>query len=291
MISYLNKKLVYLNIMNNLIIKYNEFYKDNNFNLLPTVWDSNTNYIKQSFNMSFRGDNAYVWQCQLGDDKNIYTEYYKIIKQIDTDCFLEKTKEDSSYGCISFEIENIKISRDLLDSILEIYYLKNIFPNLEKMNLLEIGAGYGRLCKRFLDCFPNSKYFITDAIPQSTFFSKIYLGKTNEDKIINLFDIENRIKELNIDIAINIHSFPECNIMDIEWWVKLLYTNKVKYIFYVPNNPNSNPEYMPSGNNDSIYDVYIKYGYKVKDFKNLFTELNIKYSYIVPFFILENSMF
>lgn len=276
--------------MEKLIIEYNEFFLKNNFNVSPTVWN-NSNYITQSFNMNFRGENAYVWQCMLGDDKNIYTEYYKIIKQIDTDSFLQKTKEDGSYGCISFEIDNIKISRDLLDSILEIYYIKSVFPDLEKLNLLEIGAGYGRLCKRFIDCFPNSKYFITDAIPQSTFFSKIYLGNKNEDNVINLFDIERRIKELNIDIAINIHSFPECNITDIEWWVKLLYTNKIKYIFYVPNNPNSTSEYMPSNSNDSIYDIYIKYGYKVKDFKNLYNELNIKYSYIVPFFILENNLF
>ena len=277
--------------MENLIIKYNQFYKDNNFNVLPPVWISHANYIRNIFAMNFRGDNAYVWQCRLGDDKKIYTEYYKKIKQIDKDSLLQKTKEDGSYGCISFDIENIKISRDLLDSILEIYYLKSVFPNLDKMNLLEIGAGYGRLCKRFLDCFPNSNYFITDAIAQSTYFSKIYLGKKNEDKIINLFDVENKIKNLNIDIAVNIHSFPECNIADTEWWVKLLHTNKIKYIFYVPNNPKSNSEYMPSNNNDSIYDIYIKYGYKVKDFKNLFNELNIKYSYIVPFFILENNSF
>jgi hypothetical protein len=37
--------------------------------------------------------------------------------------------------------------------------------------------------------------------------------------------------------------------------------------------------------------IYTKYGYKVKDFKNIFNVLNIKYSYIVQFFILENNTF
>jgi hypothetical protein len=46
-------------------------------------------------------------------------------------------------------------------------------------------------------------------------------------------------------------------INDVEWWVKLIYTNKIKYIFYVPNNPNSNPEYMPDNRGDSILDIYI----------------------------------
>jgi hypothetical protein len=275
--------------MEDLKILYKQFYKENNFNISPTVWDCETNYIKQSFDMNFRGENAYVWQCQLGDDENIYIEYYKKIKQIDKENLLSRTKEDGSYGCICFEVDNIKISRDLLDSILEIYYLKSVFPNLEKMNLLEIGAGYGRLCKRYLDCFPESTYCITDAIAESTYLSKIYLGKDHADKVINLFDIENVLKDLKIDIAINIHSFPECNIHDIEWWVKLLHDNNVKYIFYIPNNPNSNPVYMPTNNGYSILDIYNKYGYILKDYKNFFNELDIKYSYICPFFILENK--
>jgi putative sugar O-methyltransferase len=271
--------------------RYNQFYKENNFNISPTTWNNNSSYIQNSFNMNFRGDNAYVWQCKLGDNFNTYIEYYKILKKIDKDNLFAKTKEDGSYGCISFEIDNIQISRDLLDSILEIYFLQSIFPNLHQMNILEIGAGYGRLCKRFTDCFPSSKYFITDAIPESTYFSKIYLGKENENRVINLFDIENKINSGTINLAINIHSFPECNIDDIEWWVKFIYMKKIKYIFYVPNNPNSTPDYMPTNRGASILEIYCKYGYKVKEFKNVFNDLNIKYSYSVPFFILENNTF
>ena len=76
----------------------------------------------------------------------------------------------------------------------------------------------GVCVKRFLDCMPNSKYYITDAIPQSTFVSKIYLND-KKDSVINLYDIGEKVKSLKIDIAINIHSFQECNIKDIEWWI------------------------------------------------------------------------
>ena len=271
--------------------KYIEFYKQNNFNINPTVWNSDSSYIKNSFNMNFRGENAYVWQCQLGDNKNIYIEYYKNLKIIDKEYFFKKTIEDGSYGCITFNIDDILISRDLLDSIIEIYFLHRHFPNLQKMTLLEIGGGYGRLCKRFTDCFPSSNYFITDAIPESTYFSKIFLGKNNEDKIIDLFDIESRTADLNIDIAINIHSFPECNISDIEWWIEFIHKKKIKYIFYIPNNPSSNPEYIPTNSGESILSIYKKYGYTVKIFKNMYNELNITYSYVVPFFIFENEQF
>lgn len=273
-----------------LINKYNDFYIKNGFNINPTVWKQSSDYVLRSFNTNFRGENAFVWQEQLGDNKETYIEYYKIIKSIDKDNLLNKTFECGSYGCKSYDFDNIKISRDLLDSILEIYFLKSFFPNLNELSLLEIGGGYGRLCKRYLDCIPNSKYYITDAIPQSTFFSKQYLNGKN-DSVINLYDIPEKIKTLKIDIAVNIHSFPECNINDIEWWIKLINSNKIKYIFYVPNNPQSTPEFMPSNTGESILDLFNKYNYTVKHFKNMFTELNIKYSYVVPFFILENDKY
>ena len=273
-----------------LINKYNDFYIKNSFNINPTVWKQSSDYVLRSFNINFRGENAFVWQEQLGDNKETYIEYYKIIKSIDKDNLLNKTFECGSYGCKSYDFDNIKISRDLLDSILEIYFLKSFFPNLNELSLLEIGGGYGRLCKRYLDCIPNSKYYITDAIPQSTFFSKLYLNGKN-DSVINLYDIPEKIKTLKIDIAVNIHSFPECNINDIEWWIKLINSNKIKYIFYVPNNPQSTPEFMPSNTGESILDLFNKYNYTVKHFKNMFTELNIKYSYAVPFFILENDKY
>jgi putative sugar O-methyltransferase len=279
-----------INEINEIIKNYNEFYEKHNFNINPTVWKQDSIYIQKSFNLNFRGENAYVWQEQLGDNKQTYIDYYKIIKSIDTDNLLSKTYECGSYGCQSYDFDNIKISRDLLDSILEIYFLKSFFSNLNELSLLEIGGGYGRLCKRYLDCLPDSKYYITDAIPQSTFFSKIYLGD-KKNSVINLYDIQEKIKSLKIDIAVNIHSFPECNINDIEWWIQFINSNKIKYIFYVPNNPNSAPNFMPSNTGESILNLFNKYNYIVKHFKNVFLELNIKYSYSVPFFILENDKY
>ena len=251
-----------------IIFIYNEFYIKNNFNINPTVWKQEDNYIQNSFNLNFRGENAYVWQEQLGDNEKTYINYYKIIKSIDKDNLLNKTYECGLYGCKSYDFDNIKISRDLLDSILEIYFLKSFFSNLNELSLLEIGGGYGRLCKRYLDCLPDSKYYITDAIPQSTFFSKIYLNE-KKNSVINLYDIQEKIKSLKIDIAVNIHSFPECNINDIEWWIKFINLNKIKYIFYVPNNPKSIPNFMPSNTSESILNLFNKYNYIVKHFTPL----------------------
>jgi putative sugar O-methyltransferase len=276
--------------INNLINKYNDFYIERNFNIDPIVWKQDSDYITSSFNNSFRGENAYVWQERSGDNKEKYLAYYKIIQSIDKDNLLSKTFECGSHGCISYDVDNIKISRDLLDSILEIYFLKWCFKNLSNLSLLEIGAGYGRLCKRYLDCYPQSKYYITDGIPQSTFFSKIYL-KENIDSVINLYDIEEKIKSLSIDVAVNVHSFPECHINDIEWWINLINSNKIRYIFYVPNEPTSTSQFMPSNSGESILDLFNKYNYAVKYSKNMYSELNINYSYSVPFFLLENAQY
>jgi hypothetical protein len=270
-----------------LIRKYNNFYVENDFNMSPTVWNQCDSYINESFNMNFRGENAYVWQERLGDNRDTYQEYYKIVKSIDEDNLLSRTYEDGSYGCKSYDYDNIKISRDLLDSVIEIYFLKSFFKNLEELVLLEIGGGYGRLCKRYLDCFPESKYYITDAIPQSTYYSNVYLN--DKDCIIKLYDIDETMKKIKIDIAVNIHSFPECNIKDIEWWIRLMDANKVRYIFYVPNNPASHPMYIPTNNGESILSIFNKYDYTVKYYRDIYKELDIKYSYSVPFFILENE--
>ena len=70
---------------------------------------------------------------------------------------------------------------------------------------------------------------------------------------------------------------------------KVINSNKIKYIFYVPNNPDSTPNFMPNNSGESILDLFSKYNYKVKYFKDMFSELGIKYSYSVPFFILEND--
>lgn len=281
-----------INSLNILIQKYNDFYKKNNFNINPTVWNPNTSYIMNTFTPYFRGENAYVWQECQGDNRETYAKYYEKIKAIDVlDKLLDKTKEDGSYGCISYNIDNVIVSRDLLDSILEIYFLKSCFSNLNELKILDIGAGYGRLCKRYTDCFPGSQYFVTDAIPYSTYCSNLYLGNNNNN-VINLFDIEEKLKTIKIDMAINIHSFPECNINDVEWWIKLINSNKIKYIFFVPNSPDSTPDYiLTNDKSSSILDIFTKYNYKVKHFRNLYTELNIEYSYVAPFFILENENF
>jgi len=120
-------------ILEELIERYNKFYVENDFNISPPVWNQCDSYITNSFNMNFRGENAYVWQERLGDNGDTYEDYYRIVKLIDEDNLLSMTKEDGSFGCRYYDYDNIKISRDLLDSTIEIYFFKSFFRNLEEL--------------------------------------------------------------------------------------------------------------------------------------------------------------
>ena len=53
------------NTMQSLIEKNNDFYKKNNFNIKPTVWNPTKSYINTSFTDEFRRHNAYVWQINI----------------------------------------------------------------------------------------------------------------------------------------------------------------------------------------------------------------------------------
>lgn len=282
--KFTDKDIEEINILKS---KYYKFYTNNNFNINPTLWDTRCNYINNSFNYNFRQSNAYIWQSEA--DLQTYTDYYYTIKNIDADDLLDKTKEDQSYGVISYKVNNTIISRDLLDSILEIYFLKNNIKNFEQKIFLEIGAGYGRLCKRFYDCFPNIEYYIVDAIPESTFISRLYLGEPHYNQIINLYDLQEKTQNINIDVAINIHAFPEFNYSDIEWWIAFLSAKQVRYIFYVPNNPLSNPSFMPTNKNECIQKIFQKYNYDTIVYDNIYKKLDIHYEYAVPFFLLKQN--
>ncbi len=207
----------------------------------PSIWVDN--HVKTDDIKYFRGDNAYVWQLRgkgISDVNYILTAYY--VKTIDNLSLLDVLKEDGEFGVHSFAFNDNKvISRDLLDSIVEIYFLErqlniSTFP---KLNILDIGAGYGRLAHRLIEALPNlNNYICVDAIPVSTFICEYYLSFRNVDKkakAVPIYEIEDVLQNQPIDIAVNIHCFSECTISAIEWWLSLLVKYKIKYLMIVPN--------------------------------------------------------
>jgi len=207
--------------------------------------------------LNFRGHNAYVYQEGSGN-RNLfgYLLAYYYVKSVDNQGFLDIFNEDNAFGAITYSFDDRLISRDLLDSILEINFLERNLGLLKRKSLtvLDIGAGYGRLAHRMCKALPNiSSYYCTDAVPLSTFIADYYLkfrGVNANAKVLPLDRIEKQMEDEPIDLALNIHSFSECKLAAIEWWLEILNRFQVPYLMIVPNSgkklfTNDQIDFMP----------------------------------------------
>lgn len=202
----------------------------------PLLWTPG--FITPEQMQFFRGDTGYVWQTRghMQESAYVLTAYY--IKSVDNLGLLDKLEEDGGFGAHTFNVANKSISRDLLDSINEIYFLNRHFDLLSKpLSVLDIGAGYGRLAHRMCSLHPNVKYLCTDAVAVSTFICDYYLKYRCIDNAssIPIDIIASEIEKKPPDLAINIHSWTECQPEAVKWWVDLLASNNIKHIFFVPN--------------------------------------------------------
>lgn len=192
----------------------------------------------------FRGDNAYVWQLrQLGDNARLKFFFLaRYISDLDVHGLLERTSEDGAFGCWTFSFDSLPTaSRDLLDSINEMYFLDRHWDLLSRTDftVVDIGAGYGRLAHRMAECVPGLKhYYCVDAIPESTFLSEQYLNYRKVDHkatVLRLDEVTDRLASQRPDLAVNIHSFSEMPIRAIGAWIELLARTGVPALMIVPN--------------------------------------------------------
>ena len=190
----------------------------------------------------FRESNNYVWQIRELNSElaHALTAYY--IQTIDKLGLLGSLEEDGLFGSFVYNFNNEKmLTRDLLDSIVEIYFLERKLglSSLSNVNIMDIGAGYGRLAHPMVKSLPNlGKYICVDAIGESTFLSEYYLSFRGVDQqaiVVPLFEIEEKLANISIDIAINVHSFSECTLAATSWWLDILKKYKVKYLMITPN--------------------------------------------------------
>jgi putative sugar O-methyltransferase len=190
----------------------------------------------------FRADNPYVFQWQDFNSEAAYilTTYY--LQTRDRLGLLNTLKEDGRFGAHTYCFNGgILVSRDLLDSINEISFLDEALHISREPNytVLDIGAGYGRLPYRLVSALPNLKrVFATDAFATSTFLSEFYLnyrGVSDRATVVPLDEIEETLKSQPVDCAVNIHSFSECTLTTVSWWLDLLSTCGVRYLLIVPN--------------------------------------------------------
>jgi len=189
----------------------------------------------------FRADNVYVHQSRAASDL-AYTLTAHYVRSVDQLGLLDTLAEDDLFGNHLVQLNGgLRISRDLLDAVLEINFLNDNLglAGLQRPVILDIGAGYGRLAHRLVQSLPQLETVLcADAIPESTFLSEFYLkfrGCGTRARVIPLDEVEAELGKRTVDLAINVHSFGECPLRSIEWWLDLVSSNRIKYLFIVPN--------------------------------------------------------
>jgi hypothetical protein len=147
--------------------------------------------------------------------------------------------EDGSFGAATITVDDRVLSRDLVDSMLELDFLAEHVPGLtgpDRLRVLDVGAGYGRLAHRATTAFPHLDWRCVDAVPISTVLCRWHLEHLGSPaSVVELDHVEEEVAPGSVDLAVNIHSFNECPIDAIRWWVGLLAAREVPWLFLVPN--------------------------------------------------------
>ncbi|HUP91358.1 MAG TPA: putative sugar O-methyltransferase [Solimonas sp.] len=209
----------------------------------PSMWGGD--YLQRELDLlHFRGDNPYVWQFRnVGAAAQIkYYFYMRELAARDRHGLLNRLHEDGAFGCWTFEYPGWpQVSRDLLDSINELYFLDRHTGILERrgMRVLDIGAGYGRLAHRALAAAPGlERWLCVDAVPESTFLCEYYLGLRgclDRAQVVPLHELDAGLRGQRVDLALNIHSFSEMPRRAIDGWLARAVQLGAQWLLIVPN--------------------------------------------------------
>jgi hypothetical protein len=194
----------------------------------------------------FRGETLFVWHYrELPRISRLkYYVYARYVRDQDHLGLLDRLAEDGMFGCWTFSYPGWgDVSRDLLQSVSEISFLDRILEISQRpeLSVLDIGAGYGRLAHRMSTALPNlTDYCCTDVIPEATFLSRWYLdyrGCLPPARVVRLDRIDSELEPGTFDLAVNTHSFSECPLAAIQWWVDTLARLEVPAVLIVPDEP------------------------------------------------------
>jgi putative sugar O-methyltransferase len=235
----------------------------------PTVWSAE--HVRAIDLQRFRADDAYLWQ-RRGRDMNSmsFALAYYYLKAADRLNLFEHLSEDQAFGVSFFEIiEDRPVTRDLLDSVAELNFLERHLTISQRapMVVLDIGAGYGRLAYRTVAALPSiERYLCTDAVPVSTFICEHYLRYRGVDarvQVIPLHEIRTTLARYPVDLAINVHSFSECRLEAIAWWITLLRERNVPHLMVVPNLVAADGVTMLTIEGEDFSRVLTEHGYRL----------------------------
>jgi SAM-dependent methyltransferase len=220
----------------------------------------------------FRGETLITWHYRelprISELK--FFVYARYMQERDPLDLLSRLDEDGAFGCWTFSYPGYgTFSRDLLESVNEIAFLERelAISQREGLRVLDIGAGYGRLAHRMTVALPGlADYCCVDAIPESTFVSDYYLrerGCTPPARVLPLDEVESSLEPGAFDLAVNVHSFPECTYAAIEWWMALVERLRIPHLMIIPNEPTELLSLEPDGSRRDFLPLIERAGYRL----------------------------
>jgi putative sugar O-methyltransferase len=202
-----------------------------------TFWK---NWRKHIDLANFRAEGAYLSQGADSNAGSLYFAQTVYVEAVDQWHLLQSLHEDGLFGCHTFHFAPDRlVSRDLLDSILEITFISKALglKQSDGVRVLDIGAGYGRLAHRLLTAFPNGNVTNIDAVPESTFLCDFYTrfrGVGDRSTTLAVDEID-RLSSERFDIATNVHSWSECPRQTVRKWMGVVRDLQVPLLFVVPH--------------------------------------------------------
>lgn len=226
----------------------------------PARWTSDR--LRPEDLLWFRGDNAFVWQVRgAHQDPLTYALCYYHFAASDDEDLLGRLSEDDLFGVHPFQLDGRLVSRDLIDSAREIQFLRrHLGLGDRQTTILDIGAGYGRLAWRIDQAFEGKvRTFAADAFAPSTFVCDYYLRfrGARSAAAVPLDEVEPLLAREPVDLAVNIHSFSECTVEAIAWWVERLAAARVPHLLIVPNGRE-----CEAADGANIEPLLARYGYR-----------------------------
>jgi hypothetical protein len=146
----------------------------------------------------------------------------------------EPTDLDREYGARVVKVAGVDVTRPYLDSAIELDFLARHLPSLE-IGVLDIGAGYGRLARvlaRAATAGEFPRIYTVDAIPVSAWLCEYYCAGTRVETL-TLKQFEERHRQLDIGLVINIHSWNECSYGQVARWLEYVVSTRARYLFTV----------------------------------------------------------
>lgn len=250
--------------------------------LAPSRWDEESvgSFLDLRW---FRGETMIYWHYRELPRINAlkYFVFLRYVRDRDSSGLLDRLDEDGSFGCWTYSYPGYgRVSRDLLDSACELQFLERELGPPDGLRVLDVGAGYGRLAHRASEAHAGvADWCCVDAVPESAFVCDYHLrhrGSMPPARVARLDRLDEELEPGAFDLAVNVHSWSECPLQAVEWWIARLESLEVPRLFLVPNEPTALLSLEPDGSRRDFAPLLERAGYRLVKREPVFDDAAVR---------------